>query len=74
MVLQVLKAGESTTFDVIFLARLPESVQTALYIQTSLGTFDYKVQSVEPLYSGQALLEGWPYLESIVLGHTGHLL
>lgn len=41
--LQVLKAGESTTFDVIFLARVLERVQTTLYIQTSLGTFNYKV-------------------------------
>lgn len=40
---KVLKAGESTTFDVIFLARVTEDVQTSLYIQTSLGTFDYKV-------------------------------
>lgn len=43
--LQVLKAGESTTFDVIFLARMVEDVQTTLYIQTSLGTFDYKVST-----------------------------
>ena len=43
LVVQVLKAGESTTFDVIFLPRAAETVQTTLYIQTSLGTFDYKV-------------------------------
>ena len=41
--MQVLKAGESTTFDVIFLPRVSEVVQTTLYVQTSLGTYDYKV-------------------------------
>ena len=41
---QVVKAGDSTTFDVVFLARVIGAVQNTLYIHTSLGTFDYKVR------------------------------
>ena len=42
---QVVKAGDSTTFDVVFLARVIGAVQNTLYIHTSLGTFDYKVRT-----------------------------
>jgi len=40
----VVKAGDWTTFDVVFLARVVGAVQNTLYIHTSLGTFDYKVR------------------------------
>jgi len=37
------KAGESTSFDVVFLARVVGSVRNILYIQSSQGTFEYEV-------------------------------
>ena len=40
---KVVKPGESTTFDVVFLARTAGAVHNTLYIHTSLGTFDYRV-------------------------------
>ena len=36
-------AGESTTFDVVFLARSLSPVEDTLHIHTSLGILDYKV-------------------------------
>jgi len=43
---KVVKAGDWTMFDVVFLARVVGAVQNTLYIHTSLGTFDYKVQGI----------------------------
>jgi hypothetical protein len=45
---KVVKAGENewTTFDVVFLPRGPGLVRDTLYIHTSHGTFDFKVQGV----------------------------
>ena len=40
---QVLLSGESTTFDVVFLARSLGAVEDTLHIHTSLGILDYKV-------------------------------
>ena len=39
----MVKGGDWTTFDVVFLARVVGAVQNTLYIHTSMGTFDYKV-------------------------------
>ncbi len=44
--MQVVKAGESTSFDVVFLARVTGSARNLLYIQSSQGTFEYEVRSV----------------------------
>ena len=41
---KVVKPGESTTFDVVFLARAVGAVHNTLYIHTSMGTFDYRVR------------------------------
>jgi hypothetical protein len=43
---KVVKAGENewTTFDVVFLPRTTGPVRDTLYIHTSHGTFDFKVQ------------------------------
>lgn len=43
---KVVKPGESTTFDVVFLARTSGAVHNTLYIHTSMGTFDYRVSTV----------------------------
>ncbi len=40
---QVVKPGDWTTFDVVFLARAIGAVHSTIYVHTSLGTFDYKV-------------------------------
>ena len=42
---QVVKAGESTSFDVVFLARMTGSARNLLYIQSSQGTFEYEVRA-----------------------------
>ena len=44
LVLQIVKGGEWTSFNVVFLARTVGQVKSRLYISTSLGTFDYKVR------------------------------
>ena len=52
--IQVVKAGENewTTFDVVFLPRVPGPVQDTLYIHTSHGTFDFKVWPLNHNHSG----------------------
>ena len=40
---KTVKPGESTTFDVVFLARTVGAVHNTLYIHTTAGTFDYRV-------------------------------
>ena len=47
---KVVKPGESTTFDVVFLARAVGAVHNTLYIHTSMGTFDYRVSTVIVVY------------------------
>ena len=42
---KVVKPGESTAFDVVFLARTVGAVHNTLYIHTSVGTFDYRVSA-----------------------------
>lgn len=46
---KVVKPGESTTFDVVFLARASGAVHNTLYIHTSMGTFDYRVSTVSEI-------------------------
>ena len=45
-VIQVVRPGESTTFDIVFLPRRVGRVGTVLYIHTSLGTFKYEVSNL----------------------------
>ena len=39
----MVRPGDSTTFDIVFLPRRVGRVGTVLYIHTSLGTFKYEV-------------------------------
>ena len=39
----MVRPGESTTFDIVYLPRRIGRVGTVLYIHTSLGTFKYEV-------------------------------
>eukprot|EP00731_Ephydatia_muelleri_P015388 Em0008g1108a len=43
---KIVKGGEWTSFNVVFLARTVGQVKSRLYISTSLGTFDYKVEGI----------------------------
>lgn len=68
---QVLLSGESTTFDVVFLARSLGAVEDTLHIHTSLGILDYKVCSDAHLL----LCHRWSNLIVILCGFVfSHLI
>ena len=67
---QVVKAGHSTTFDVVCLARVIGAVQNTLYIHTSLGTFDYKVHTYIHTYIHCTCIHTYIHTYILVYIHT----
>ena len=43
---QLIPPGGNTTFDIVFLARVPGNVENTIFIHTSAGTSPYQVSTV----------------------------